>query len=281
MPDAAADLRRRVESLIRRWDISVERTLETETSFLAFGHRGSLPVVMKTAKSAGDEWRSGAIVQAFEGRGVVRVYDHTEGALLLERLRPGHDLAGMALSGRDDEATDVLAGVIGNMSPNQSPEAVDVESFAGAFERYAESGDQRVSPDLLEEAHRRFLRLCASQRRTRLLHGDLHHYNVLFDSARGWLAIDPKGVTGEIEYEIGAALRNPCAEPKLFAAASSVERRLRRFRASLNIDAERALAWSFAQAVLAAVWEVEDGRAAGSTPEFLALAGAMRPMLPK
>ncbi|WP_373298360.1 aminoglycoside phosphotransferase family protein [Paludibacterium paludis] len=34
------------------------------------------------------------------------------------------------------------------------------------------------------------------QRCHRLLHGDLHHDNVLFDSSHGWLAIDPKGVIG-------------------------------------------------------------------------------------
>jgi streptomycin 6-kinase len=38
---------------------------------------------------------------------------------------------------------------------------------------------------------------------------DLHHYNVLSDSGRGWLAIDPKGLVGEVEYEVGAAIRNP------------------------------------------------------------------------
>jgi streptomycin 6-kinase len=51
--------------------------------------------------------------------------------------------------------------------------------------------------------------LCSSQRYRRLLHGDLHHGNVLHDSERGWVAIDPKGVLGEPEYEIGVALRNP------------------------------------------------------------------------
>jgi streptomycin 6-kinase len=43
----------------------------------------------------------------------------------------------------------------------------------------------------------------------RLLHGDLQHYNVLLDRKRGWLAIDPKGVVAEGEFELGAALRNP------------------------------------------------------------------------
>ena len=42
-----------------------------------------------------------------------------------------------------------------------------------------------------------------------LLHGDLQHYNVLLDKDRGWVAIDPKGVVGELEYEVGALLRNP------------------------------------------------------------------------
>lgn len=51
---------------------------------------------------------------------------------------------------------------------------------------------------------------------------DLQHYNVLFDDARGWLAIDPKGVVGEVEYEIGAILRNPIERPDLFAAPEIV-----------------------------------------------------------
>ena len=61
----------------------------------------------------------------------------------------------------------------------------------------------------VERAQRLYVGLCASQTSTRLLHGDLHHYNILRDGDRGWVAIDPKGVVGEVEYEIGAALRNP------------------------------------------------------------------------
>ena len=36
--------------------------------------------------------------------------------------------------------------------------------------------------------------------------------NVRFDSGRGWLAIDPKGVFGELEYEVGAVVRNLSSE---------------------------------------------------------------------
>jgi streptomycin 6-kinase len=95
-----------------------------------------------------------------------------------------------------------------------------------------------------------------------LLHGDLHHYNVLSDRARGWCAIDPKGVVGELEFELGAALRNPIDRPDLFAKLDVVERRLDQFGLALGIDVSRARGWCFSQAVLSAIWSLEGGHAA-------------------
>lgn len=112
-----------------------------------------------------------------------------------------------------------------------------------------------------------------------LLHGDLHHYNVLFDSDRHWLAIDPKGVLGELEYEVGAALRNPCETPELFASPATIETRIARFEAELKLNPDRMLAWGFAQAVLSAIWTVEDGSAIDSENPGIRLAKATRPML--
>jgi hypothetical protein len=40
------------------------------------------------------------------------------------------------------------------------------------------------------------------------LHNDFHHFNILL-SAPGWLVIDPKGVAGHAEYEVGSFLINP------------------------------------------------------------------------
>lgn len=103
--------------------------------------------------------------------------------------------------------------------------------------------------------------------------------NVLFDSDRGWLAIDPKGVVGEVEHEIGAALRNPFEQPDLFASRSTIERRLKQFTRRLNLDYERTLAWGFAQAVLSAIWGIEDGFVVDATNPSLRLAEVIRPML--
>ena len=254
---------------------------------IAFGTRDHRSVVLKVVKQTGDEWRSGEILNAFDGQGVARVYEQAPGAVLMERVRPGNSLADLTLEGRDDEATDILADVIqqmsaraSSMSPLDLPHAcATVQDWARGFERYLATGDNQIPHELVAAGQRVYLSLCASQRRTRLLHGDLQHYNVLFDSDRGWLAIDPKGVAGEIEYEVGAFLRNPFERPELFLSRATIERRLKQFTKKLNLNFERALAWAFAQAVLSAVWSIEDGFAVGPAHPALRLAEVIRPML--
>ena len=112
-----------------------------------------------------------------------------------------------------------------------------------------------------------------------LLHGDLQHYNVLLDRDRGWLAIDPKGVVGELEYEIGAMIRNPVDHPALFTNPATINRRLEILTAMLNLDHARALRWSFAQSVLSLIWGVEDGYSISATEPTLLLAHTLRALL--
>ena len=274
---------KRLQEYARAWSVSVAEPFETETSVIAFGVRKDQPVVLKVIKQTGDEWHSGEILSAFAGNGVVRVYEHVPGAVLVERLRPGNSLAELALSGRDEEATDILAGVMLRMSAcsgtSQFEFCPTVHDWARAFERYLTSGDARIPRRLVGAGQRAYLDLCASQRQPRLLHGDLQHYNVLFDSHRGWLAIDPKGVIGELEYEVGAALRNPYENPELFISRSTIERRLEQFTNKLNLNYERTLRWAFAQAVLSAIWLIEDGFAVNEMTPALRLAEGMQSML--
>jgi streptomycin 6-kinase len=274
-------LLKRVEERAQAWGVIIRDSLETESSFVAFGTRGDQPVVLKIIRRPGDEWLSGKVLEAFGGNGMVRVYEYIDGALLLERLQPGTPLSGMALGGGDEEATEILADVIQGMShPRESLEGfVTVEEWGNAFEHYLASGDRQIPKDLVEQAGRIYLELCASQTSIRLLHGDLQHYNILSCVARGWVAIDPKGVVGELEYEIGAALRNPYERPELFATPEIIKRRLRCYEDKLKLDYERALAWSFAQAVLSAIWSVEDGFPVDAENPALRLADAIRPLV--
>jgi streptomycin 6-kinase len=128
----------------------------------------------------------------------------------------------------------------------------------------------------LAKAEATFFDLANSMSRPVLLHGDLHHENILASDRDGWLAIDPQGVIGEPAYEAGAFLRNPMPSfldrPKL---EEVLARRIQLFSETLGLDPIRLRGWGFAQAVLAAVWSIEDHESGWE--QRLAVANALQP----
>ena len=120
-------------------------------------------------------------------------------------------------------------------------------------------GSGPFPPALLEEAETLFAELSASMAESVLLHGDLHHDNILSATREPWLAIDPKGLVGEPAYEVGAWLRNPL--PQLFSMPQPervTARRIAQFAEELGLDRRRVRDWGMAHAVLSVWWEIED-----------------------
>ena len=262
------------------WNVTVVEIRETEGSLLGFGLSNGRRVVLKVS-SLSDEMNSGTVLEAFQGAGTVRVHKSDHGAVLLERLDPATELVELVRSGRDDEATHILANTIGLMANHEPPPGCPtLFDWVRGFDRYlSEHSGGPISLQLVREAESVYRNLALSQRQTMLLHGDLHHYNVLFDSTRGWISIDPKGVVGELEYELGAIIRNPVELPDFYISRAVVERRLMQLTETLGLDYDRALRWTFAQAVLSAIWDVEDGVTVTSDHPSLCLAELTRMLL--
>lgn len=274
------DVWSRVDRAIARWQVEVERVTETDRAVLAFGIRDNQRAIVKVIRRHGDEWRSGEILSAFGGQGVARVFDYEEGAILLEWLYPGRSLASVALEGADDEATRILAETIRTMSARTIPVGLQkVSDWCEVFPHYLSTSDMQIPKPLVLDAHRVFFDLCESQAQVRLLHGDLQHYNVLFDAERGWLAIDPKGVIGELEYEVGSLLRNPCEKPWPFAEPRIIRKRIDCLVDELDLRRDRVLGWAFSQAILAAIWAIEDGFEAECAPPWIDLATVLKSIL--
>jgi streptomycin 6-kinase len=99
--------------------------------------------------------------------------------------------------------------------------------------------------------------LLADQREPVVLHGDVHHGNVLDGGARGWLVIDPKGLVGERGFEYANLFRNPDATAAL--ASGQMQRRARIVAQEADLDGRRLLDWVVAYAGLGAAWSLEDG----------------------
>jgi len=267
----------RLQAKAAEWNVTLVETQETPSSLLGFGTQAGRRVVLKITKHAGDESESGKVLRAFAGDGAVRVYEAETGSVLLERLEPGEQLVSLVKRGEDDEATKILAQVIAKLANHQPPvECPTVADWERGFDRYLNTGDRQVPHELVLEAHELYQDLASSQRATMLLHGDLQHYNVLFDRERGWVAIDPKGVVGELEYEVGALLRNPIEQPEFFTNPATIKHRLEILTSLLSLDYSRALRWCFAQAVLSAIWGVEDGYAVEPNHPALMLARKLK-----
>ena len=269
---------RQLQAKAAAWNVAIEETRETPTSLLGFGVRAGRRVVLKLTKHAGDESHSGKVLKAFGGDGVVRVYESETDAVLLERLAPGEDLANLVKRGEDDEATRILAHVMAKLAGHEAPgECPTIVDWGRGFDRYLASGDRQLPHELVHEARGLYHELAATQRTAMLLHGDLQHYNVLFDRERGWVAIDPKGVVGELEYEVGPLLRNPVEQPEVFVNTATIHRRLEILRSLLPLDYDRMLRWCYAQAVLSAIWDIEDGHPLTSTNPSVILAQLVGP----
>jgi streptomycin 6-kinase len=199
----------------------------------------------------------------YDGQGSVRLLDVDRdlGALLLERLKPGVSLLSVT---DDEEATHIAAQVMHQLwrpvasdhpFPSVTQWAAGLDKMRSAFV----GGTGPLPADLVQKAEGLFAELLGSMDEPALLHGDLHHGNILSAERQTWLAIDPKGVVGEPAYEVGALLRN--VSPRLLEQPRPrriIAQRVDILSAELGFDRARILGWGLAQAVLSAWWSIED-----------------------
>ena len=251
-----------LERVTRRWGL----TLGEGFSYVGYAYvvRAELPdrtpAVLKLAPPDKEQVSELAALRHYGGDGICRLIDgdDSEVSLLLERLEPGTTLAEL-----DDDvaATGIAANVMTKLfKPLSAGHGfVSLERWGEAFRRVRErydGGCGAFPAELFEPAAELWADLCATQGEQVLLHGDLHHYNILRAAREPWLAIDPKGLAGERAYEIGPYLYN-----KIEGVAdmrSYTLRRIDQFSDILGIDRQRLIAWGFAQAVLSRLWNFED-----------------------
>lgn len=274
------DLPGLLTNLSFRWQITVGVPFELSYNYVARARRrDGAEAVLKIAPpwEDGELDREGHALRLYGGHGACRLLeaDLANNAVLLERLRPGEMLTGVAAED-DDAATRIGADVMRRLwrpaadLPDPSLFKPLAEWFRRAFplHRTAYGGPGPFPPAVLEYAEAIVPDLLASSPGDVLLHGDFHHYNVL-SSERGWLAIDPKGMLGDPGYDIGPFVLNPDIGSTVKSRAL-LDRRLDIFAAELGYDRQRLHDWAIAHAVLSACWSAEN--VAGSWPTAIAAA---------
>jgi streptomycin 6-kinase len=228
------------------------------------------PAVLKAGVPHKELFSEMEALRLYDGRGSVRLLeaDSEQGIMILERLQPGTMLTGLADEAHDAQATSIAADVMrGLWRPVTDAETMALFPTTGDWMQGLQkmrahfgggSGPFRAA--LMDEAEGLAKELLASQAAPVLLHGDLHHDNILASQRGGWLAIDPKGILGEPAYEVGALLRNFWQDRHMLSDLAQItEHRVYQLAEELNLDRARVRGWGVAQAVLSAWWGVEDG----------------------
>lgn len=198
-------------------------------------------------------------LEVFQGEGIEKLLeeDRANSTILIERVIPGIPLSSIA---DDEQATKILAGVMKKLRKPlpANHNFITIAEWMRELTNYKNTYQQGVNSipqNLITKATSLFDELLATSKQPVLVHGDLHHDNILSSDRDGWLAIDPKGVAAEPEYETAAMIRNPYASimsrPNL---EDLLKRRIEILAEELHFDPQRILKWCFAQTVLSAVW---------------------------
>lgn len=216
------------------------------------------PAMLKVPNS--QEERTGSRIMVWwagEGAATVFAWDEATGAVVLERAEGKRSLLRMVEDGDDEGATRILANAAAKLHEGRTaappPGLMTLERWFRDLWPAAErlGGVFRASAAAARE-------LLAAPRDEVVLHGDLHHENVLdFGLERGWLAIDPKGLYGERGFDHVHHLfdRDEVVPPP----QALVERQLAVSAAAAGLDLVRQRRWALAWAGLSAAWCIEDG----------------------
>lgn len=242
-----------------KWSIKVDKPFELSYNYTAPARRqNGEEVVLKIGFPEDKEFKSEIeALKIFNGEGSVKLLesDLESCVILLERVKPGENIESL----EDDIATKVIASIIKKIHKGvpENNNLLLLSDWYKGFEKYIkEYGSKGPLPFyLINKAQKTFKELIESQGELKVLHGDLHHGNILLATREPYLTIDPKGVIGESEYEVSAMMRNPYLK---IIDEKVLERRIDILSDELGFDKKRITSWGFAQTILSCIWSIED-----------------------
>jgi streptomycin 6-kinase len=244
----------------QRWSLEIQPPFSLSYNYVTPAVRADgAPVVLKLGFPNPELSSEIAALQAYDGRGAARLLeaDPERGILLEERLEPGLPLSTLEDDAREVSIAASLLRQLWRPVPAESPFPTLARWTIGLkkLRPHFGGGCGPFPPALVDRAERLRDELLASPGDPVLLHGDFHYDNVLSARRQPWLAIDPKGVSGDRTYEPTPFFYNHLPEstaPRQLKAL--LARHIDQFAAELDLDRPRLLAWGLVQCVLSGWW---------------------------
>lgn len=239
-----------VQDIAKKYNLShLSPVSNLSYNYVLAGAQKKLPIILKLGLDIDGLKREAAALSAFSEFGAVNVIAAEHGLILIERAIPGESLKSY-FPEKENEAIQIVCTIMQRLHQAPIPQNNNfphIKDWLATLDK-----DWDIPKHYLHKAQQLRTALLQIPTPEVLLHGDLHHDNVL-RSDDGWLIIDAKGVIGDAAYEIWAFLNNPKEISK-----AMVVNRLNLFAHLLNLDAKNITAWCFVQSVLSWTWDLED-----------------------
>jgi len=240
---------------LARWDLTPDGDpIATYASRLLPVRQHGAAAILKVAVQPEEKF-GGLVMAWWDGQGAARVLAHDGDASLLERATGTTSLADLARHGRDDEATRIMCATVAKLHAprrNPPPGLTPLAQWFGELEpAAAELGGA------MARAAATARELISAPRDIVVLHGDIHHDNILDFRSRGWLAIDPKGLLGERGFDYANIFCNP--DHPTATAPGRLARQVEVVADAAGLERRRLLQWIVAWAGLSSAFSLQDG----------------------
>lgn len=248
------------DAYLQRWNLApVGAPITTPAArLLPVLHEGQ-PAMLKISHEQ-DEREGGVLMRWWDGQGAARVLAHDDDAILLERATGTRSLAEYARNGRDDEATRIICDVLARLHAPRAKAPPPLRTLESWFVDLWPMA--QAQGGVLADCARHARALLDDPRDPAVLHGDVHHDNILDFGERGWLVIDPKRLHGERAFDYANIFCNPdLADPRppVAIVPGCFDRRFALITHASGLEPRRLLQWIAAWCGLSAAWFMGDG----------------------
>ena len=197
------------EKYIDQWDLS-EITFQQSLSinsliFYAFSNRyGKVILKILINSEFGEDRKEIMSLIQFQRENVCKLYEYSlkDKVYIMERIIPADTLYESA---RREERIKIVGGIFKVLHKPDLPDST-FPTYSEWFEAGKEGTKNRKDCEelrqYLESAEIMLKDICQKYSRNVLLHGDLHHENILKNVNGGYTVIDPKGVAGDPVFDL-------------------------------------------------------------------------------
>ena len=199
-----------------------------------------------------------ACLNEYSGTRFCEVYeaDIENGAQLLERIVPGTELKAIPTL---DERLTVFCDTWRNLhilSANKKTYQTYMDWVNEITQSMRERNDHSTLCEKMVKAEQICLELCKTYTSEMLLHGDLHHHNILLNEYGCWRIIDPKGVVGDPVFDIPRFILNEFGDAPDHAKLVYIIRTLSKELGVPEIDLKRLL---YVETCMGQCWCLNNG----------------------